>query len=403
MSVVLTTFEAFRGKDCPLEACASTGLYYADPACSWSTVWKAAQCGIIAMEKNATDITDAGSTTLWSEDGELADVPDIRLFKHVLHESSGSDGIENVLGSGSIDHSTIAAADVLFTIHQIAPLPSTTEKCPIEPFYVAPCVQFHNAEAESWCLPIRGGFVDLWLDSEISGESMSSGSTATSTNVAISNNEATTNISGTAILLVVLFILLGVTIGVMLTVRKKRDVVDVAASSTIYESLTSTTRSKRNATRMSNSRNSINERRSMELAVFCIDAKITAKRITYDSLSFDKLIARGVNGEVWRGTCGSQIVAIKQLLPEKRHDEGNVMLFSNEVRLASTLEHPNIVHFISLSWNRVCDLCIVSEFMEQGDLSMLLNSNRKDDLTWHKEKLAIATDVADALAYLHGR
>ncbi|CAI5714162.1 unnamed protein product [Peronospora farinosa] len=72
-------------------------------------------------------------------------------------------------------------------------------------------------------------------------------------------------------------------------------------------------------------------RRSMELAIFCIDAKITAKRISYDSLSFDKLIARGANGEVWRGTCGSQIVAIKQLLPEKRHDEGNVMLFSNEV------------------------------------------------------------------------
>ncbi|CAH0491820.1 unnamed protein product [Peronospora farinosa] len=372
MSVVLTTFEAFRGKDCPLETCVSTGLYYADPACSWSTVWKAAQCGIAAMEKNATDIRDAGSTTLWSEDGDFTLVPDIQLFKHVLHESSGSDGIENVLGFGSMDDSTIDA-------------------------------DFHNAEAESWCLPIRGGFVDLWLDSEISGESMSSGSTTNSSDVATTNNEATTSISGTTIVLVVLFILLGITIGVILTVRKKRDVVDVAPSPTIYESVTSTTRYKRNATRMSSPRNSINMRRSMELAIFCIDAKITAKRISYDSLSFDKLIARGANGEVWRGTCGSQIVAIKQLLPEKRHDEGNVMLFSNEVRLASALEHPNIVQFIGLSWNRVCDLCIVSEFMEQGDLSMLLNSNRKDDLTWHKEKLEIATDIADALAYLHGR
>ncbi|CAI5739054.1 unnamed protein product [Peronospora destructor] len=295
MSVVLTTVEAFR------------------------VHWRPARRQGSTMQ--IRHVHNAGSTTLWSEDGELADVPDIRLFKHVLNESSGSDGIENVLGSGSIDNFTIAAADVLFTIHQIAPLPSTTENCPIEPFFVAPCVQFYNAEEESWCLPIRGGFVDLWLDSDILGESMSSGSTATSTNVAISNNEATTNISGTAIVLVVLFILLGVTI------------------------------------------------------------EITAKRITYDSLSFDKLITRGANGEVWRGTCGSQIVAIKQLLPKKRHDEGNIMLFSNEVRLASTLEHPNIVHFIGLSWNRVCDLCIVSEFMEQGDLSMLLNSNRKDDLT----------------------
>ncbi|CAI5739048.1 unnamed protein product [Peronospora destructor] len=234
MSVVLTTVEAFR------------------------VHWRPARRQGSTMQ--IRHVHNAGSTTLWSEDGELADVPDIRLFKHVLNESSGSDGIENVLGSGSIDNFTIAAADVLFTIHQIAPLPSTTENCPIEPFFVAPCVQFYNAEEESWCLPIRGGFVDLWLDSDILGESMSSGSTATSTNVAISNNEATTNISGTAIVLVVLFILLGVTIGVMLTVRKKRDVVDVAASSTNYESLTSTTRSKSNATRMSNSRNSINER-----------------------------------------------------------------------------------------------------------------------------------------------
>ncbi|GMF13416.1 unnamed protein product [Phytophthora lilii] len=414
MSVVLTIYDAFKGYDCPLETCDATGLYFAGSTCSRTTVWKAAQCGIFAAEKNATDIADAASSTLWAEDGSLSSVPDIRLYKNLMDESSGSDGIEEVAGSGSVGNFTIST-DVLFTINQISPLPCTTESCPADPFFVAPCVQFHSVDEfpfNPWCLPTRGGFVDLWIDSEISGESMASGSAATSQTSTLST-DGVTSISGATVILVVLFILLAAAIGALIAVhvnRKKRDdEKNVESSPTIYASAT-TTRSKRktngNGNPQDSPRNSRNEsrrRRSMELATFCADAKITSKRIAYDCLTFDKLIARGANGEVWRGTCGSQIVAIKQLLPEKRHDESNVMLFANEVRLASALEHPNIVRFVGLSWNRVCDLCIVSEFMEQGDLSVLLNSKRKEKLTWGREKLGIATDIAEALAYLHGR
>ncbi|KAG2810919.1 hypothetical protein PC112_g15843 [Phytophthora cactorum] len=193
MSVILTTFEAFRGQDCPLETCDSTMLYFAGSTCSRSTVWKAAQCGIHTSEKNATDIVDAESSTLWSEDGRLSSVPDIRLYKHVLGSSSGSNDIEGVVGSGSTGNYTIEA-DVLFTINQIEPLPSSIESCPSDPFFVAPCVQFRDLEESPenpWCLPKRGGFVDLWLDSEISGETMSSGSSATSA-TAFSDSVSTT-------------------------------------------------------------------------------------------------------------------------------------------------------------------------------------------------------------------
>ncbi|KAG3251811.1 hypothetical protein PI124_g3552 [Phytophthora idaei] len=407
MSVILTTFEAFRGQDCPLETCDSTMLYFASSTCSRSTVWKAAQCGIHTSEKNATDIVDAESSTLWSEDGRLSSVPDIRLYKHVLGSSSGSNDIEGVVGSGSTGNYTIEA-DVLLTINQIEPLPSSIESCPSDPFFVAPCVQFRDLKESPenpWCLPKRGGFVDLWLDSEISGETMSSGSSAFSDSVS-------TSISGDTVILVVLFILLAAAVGALVAVhvnRKKRDAKNLESSPTIFESATTTrSRHRTNGTRnmLNSHRNSLSEsrrRRSIELATFCADAKIASRRIAYDCLTFDRLIARGANGEVWRGTCGSQVVAIKQLLPEKRHDESHVMFFSNEVRLASALEHPNIVRFVGLSWNRVCDLCIVSEFMEQGDLSVLLNSKRGDELTWGKEKLGIATDIAEALAYLHGR
>ncbi|GMF33922.1 unnamed protein product [Phytophthora fragariaefolia] len=413
MSVILTPFDAYKGKDCPMETCESTGLYFAGLTCSLTTVWTASQCGIAAVEKNATDIENAVSTTLWAEDGDLSSAPDIRLYKHVQDNSSGSASTEQVVGSGSTDRYTVET-DMLFTINQIAPMSCTTESCPTNPFFVAPCVQFHNPDEDPsnpWCLPSRGGLVDLWLESEISGESMSTGSSATS--AAMLSMDTATSISGDTVILVVLFIILAAAMGALVVVRvnrKKRDKEDTAVSSpTVYASAT-TTRSKRKINGVispqGSPRNSLNEsrrRRSIELATFCADANIASKRIAYDFLTFDKLIARGANGEVWRGTCGSQIVAIKQLLPEKRHDDDNVMSFSNEVRLASGLEHPNIVRFVGLSWNRVCDLCIVSEFMEQGDLSMLLNSKRRSELTWEKEKLGIATDIAEALAYLHGR
>ncbi|KAG3118173.1 hypothetical protein PI125_g3101 [Phytophthora idaei] len=256
MSVILTTFEAFRGQDCPLETCDSTMLYFASSTCSRSTVWKAAQCGIHTSEKNATDIVDAESSTLWSEDGRLSSVPDIRLYKHVLGSSSGSNDIEGVVGSGSTGNYTIEA-DVLLTINQIEPLPSSIESCPSDPFFVAPCVQFRDLKESPenpWCLPKRGGFVDLWLDSEISGETMSSGSSAFSDSVS-------TSISGDTVILVVLFILLAAAVGALVAVhvnRKKRDAKNLESSPTIFESAT-TTRSRH---RTNGTRNMLNSHRN---------------------------------------------------------------------------------------------------------------------------------------------
>ncbi|CAI5715979.1 unnamed protein product [Hyaloperonospora brassicae] len=402
MSIVLTSVEAFRGKDCPLETCESTGLYFAGPKCSRRTVWKAAQCGIAAVEKNATDVIDAQLTTLWSEDGGLTAVPDIRLFKHLLHNTSWSDEIDVIVGS-ALDDKNTNAVDILFTINQVTPSSSVTKSCPDTPSFVAPCVEFIDTEMESWCLPRRGGFVDLWLDRAISNKSMSMDTSATAV---VSTTNAATSRSGTIVVLIVLLILLVAAIGALVTVQRKQSKTHFVASPANYESGT-TTRSKCKTPhavfRPSTPRTSMDQRRSIELTAFCIDANITAKRIAYDSLTFDKLIARGASGEVWRGTCGSRVVAIKQLLPEKRHNESAVMMFSHEARIASALEHPSIVQFVGLSWNRVCDLCIVSEFMTQGDLSVLLTSARKEELSWCKEKLAIAIDIADALTYLHGR
>ncbi|KAF0695126.1 Aste57867_14023 [Aphanomyces stellatus] len=71
-----------------------------------------------------------------------------------------------------------------------------------------------------------------------------------------------------------------------------------------------------------------------------------------------------------------------------------------EIRALSKLSHPNIVAFLGFTYTSVDDLKCVTEFMDGGNLRALLN-NPKRDLSWHREKLSIALDVATALMYLH--
>ncbi|RLN95424.1 hypothetical protein BBJ28_00003485 [Nothophytophthora sp. Chile5] len=425
MSSTFLTSDVFDATRCPLASCSNTSLQFASAACESATVHHVAQCAIAEVEQNASDISDATPTTLWSEDGDFSSVPNIRLFKHWGDEQTGAVGdgepSQGSSQSGAVTNSISngSSNDVLFTINQKAAMQLSADHCPLQGFFTTPCTQRHDGNAELWCPPTRGGFVDLWLDSEMAGTTIVSSNSQASA-IAMSK-DSTTSISGSTIALVVLFIVLAGAAGAIIAICvscRKRDQKHITASPTIYEcALTMRSRGRGdeqahspNAQRSPHAklspRNSLSEsrrRRSVELAAFCADAKIASKRIAYDCLVFEKMLARGASGEVWRATFGSQVVAIKQLLPEKRQDEEIVARFAQEVRLAAALEHPNIVRFVGLSWNRVCDMCIVSEFMEQGDLSMLLNSKRNSELTWAKEKLAIALDIAEALAYLHGR
>ncbi|KAH9088060.1 hypothetical protein Ae201684P_009581 [Aphanomyces euteiches] len=71
-----------------------------------------------------------------------------------------------------------------------------------------------------------------------------------------------------------------------------------------------------------------------------------------------------------------------------------------EIRALAKLHHPNIVAFLGFTYTTVDDLKCVTEFMDGGNLRALLN-NPKRDLSWRREKLSIAIDVATALMYLH--
>ncbi|EEY56123.1 protein kinase, putative [Phytophthora infestans T30-4] len=134
------------------------------------------------------------------------------------------------------------------------------------------------------------------------------------------------------------------------------------------------------------------------------DPAIVAARIPMDRITPGDVISRGGFGEVLRGTYKERDVAIKRLLPESRKDLAKIEEFLAEVKLQAALEHERIVRFVGVAWDSLTDLCVVSEFMDGGDLRALLIKFDELDrrpMGFDAEKARIALDVAHALTYLH--
>ncbi|EGZ10726.1 hypothetical protein PHYSODRAFT_563616 [Phytophthora sojae] len=131
---------------------------------------------------------------------------------------------------------------------------------------------------------------------------------------------------------------------------------------------------------------------------------IVAARIPMDRIVTGEVISRGGFGEVLRGTYKERDVAIKRLLPESRKDLAKIEEFLAEVKLQAALEHERVVRFVGVAWDSLTDLCVVSEFMDGGDLRALLIKFDEVDhrpMGFDAEKCRVALDVAHALTYLH--
>ncbi|KAF1317290.1 Tkl protein kinase, partial [Globisporangium splendens] len=134
------------------------------------------------------------------------------------------------------------------------------------------------------------------------------------------------------------------------------------------------------------------------------DGEIIAARIPKEKVRSHALLSRGGYGEVHRGVYNDQQVAIKTLLPETRKNLKQINAFLAEVKLMASLEHERIVQFIGVAWDSLNDLCVVSEYMEGGDLRGLLT--RFEDVEhrphgFDHDKVKIALHIAHALTYLH--
>jgi serine/threonine protein kinase/tetratricopeptide (TPR) repeat protein len=108
-------------------------------------------------------------------------------------------------------------------------------------------------------------------------------------------------------------------------------------------------------------------------------------------------LASGGMGEVYRARDRAlgRTVALK-ILSEKRNDPGMLARFEQEARLASSLNHPNIVTLHAVGRSEDTSY-IVMEFVEGTTIANLLRSGRLP----MDQIFSIATQVADGLARAH--
>ncbi|KAF9686665.1 hypothetical protein SADUNF_Sadunf02G0013000 [Salix dunnii] len=114
-------------------------------------------------------------------------------------------------------------------------------------------------------------------------------------------------------------------------------------------------------------------------------------------LLFEKKIATGSSGDLYKGTFCSQDVAIKVLRGEHLDDKLQ-REFYQEVLIMRKVRHKNIVQFIG-SCNRPPSLCIVTEFMSGGSMYDFLHK-QKGSLNL-QSLLRVAIDVSKGMNCLH--
>lgn len=140
------------------------------------------------------------------------------------------------------------------------------------------------------------------------------------------------------------------------------------------------------------------------LRQFFADENVQTRFIPFQDITFLRQLSKGAFGEVMLGQLETRHVAIKKLLPEKRHTPSwkrDLEQFASEIQLMCVFNHVNVVRLVGISWSLdIADLCAVAEYMEMGDLMQVL-SRLQHRLTWPKEKISIAMGIAEALVYLH--
>ncbi|KAJ0013718.1 hypothetical protein Pint_21786 [Pistacia integerrima] len=116
-----------------------------------------------------------------------------------------------------------------------------------------------------------------------------------------------------------------------------------------------------------------------------------------DSYNESRILGQGGQGTVYKGMLEEgRIIAVKRL--KKVADR--VDLFINEVEILSQIKHRNVVQFLGCCLDAELPL-LAYEFIPSGTLFRYIHDqNQEFPLTWDL-RLRIATEVANALSYLH--
>lgn len=113
--------------------------------------------------------------------------------------------------------------------------------------------------------------------------------------------------------------------------------------------------------------------------------------------SENRRLGTGAYGTVYLGKLhNEEWVAIKRI---KHSDDESTQQVLNEIKLISSISHPNLVRLFGCSIERG-EQFLVYEFMPNGTLSQHLQKEKGHGLPWHV-RLTIAAETAQAISYLH--
>jgi len=120
--------------------------------------------------------------------------------------------------------------------------------------------------------------------------------------------------------------------------------------------------------------------------------EIMAEEITYMGK-----IGGGCYGNVYKGKCRGQEVAVKKLFKQEL-SEATIKEFRKEVEICSQLHHPNVVLFMG-ACTKAGHLAIVTELMPKGSLESLLH-DPKNNISL-RQRLLMSKQVALGMNWLH--
>ncbi|GMI93259.1 wall associated kinase 3 [Hibiscus trionum] len=117
-----------------------------------------------------------------------------------------------------------------------------------------------------------------------------------------------------------------------------------------------------------------------------------------DNYAASRVIGRGGNGTVYKGILGDNTVtAVKK---SRMVDENHIDEFINEVVILTRINHRNVVRLLGCCLETEVPL-LVYEYVPNGSLHYHIhNPNKATSISW-EDRLRIATETANALAYLH--
>lgn len=110
--------------------------------------------------------------------------------------------------------------------------------------------------------------------------------------------------------------------------------------------------------------------------------------------NYKTILGRGAFGEVYRGVLeDNSVVAVKKIVDNVREN------FDQELAVHREINHKNVVRLIGYCIDENA-LIMVTEYIPNGNLNVILHSNNSVPISL-ETRLRIATECAEALAYMH--